>query len=266
MKFKLLAGAALAAVFAASGASAQVGWYGAADLGYHWPEGIKGDSSNLAANGIKYTWRFNQEDSWAGFARLGYQVADHWRVELEAGYRPGNIDSVRGGTNQAIAGLCAPGVTRTVAAPNCGSPSGKIEHWSVLGNVIYDIGPDWMINPFIGAGVGVAHVDLKTRGQLSNVTGVITAPSGANPSQQDIVIDDSDTVFAWQLLAGASWKATDRLKVDATYRFLSGSDGQFKSLGTGAIQPGTFQGKYRDSSVTVGLRYSFAAPPVTRPR
>ena len=31
MKFKLLAGAALAAVFAASGASAQEGWYGAVD-------------------------------------------------------------------------------------------------------------------------------------------------------------------------------------------------------------------------------------------
>src|SRR3546814_1411813 len=33
MKFKLLAGAALAAMFAATGASAQVGWYGAVDLG-----------------------------------------------------------------------------------------------------------------------------------------------------------------------------------------------------------------------------------------
>jgi opacity protein-like surface antigen len=51
MKFKLLAGAALAAVFAASGASAQVGWYGAVDLGYHWPDGIEGSSSNNAANG-----------------------------------------------------------------------------------------------------------------------------------------------------------------------------------------------------------------------
>ncbi|MCE2987711.1 MAG: hypothetical protein LW830_07635, partial [Phenylobacterium sp.] len=35
MKFKLLAGAALAAVTIASGASArEVGWYGAVDLGY----------------------------------------------------------------------------------------------------------------------------------------------------------------------------------------------------------------------------------------
>jgi opacity protein-like surface antigen len=45
MKFNLLAGAALAAVFAASGASAQdTGWYGAVDLGYHWPEGAEFES------------------------------------------------------------------------------------------------------------------------------------------------------------------------------------------------------------------------------
>ena len=265
MKFKLLAGAAMAAVFAASGASAQVGWYGAVDLGYHWPEGIKADSSNLAANGIRYTWRFNQQDDWAGFARLGYQVTDHWRVELEAGYRPGDIDSVRGGTTQVIPGLCTQGVLRTTAAPNCGSPSGKIESWTVMANVLYDIGPDWVIDPFIGAGLGVNHISLTTNGQFSNVTGVVTPIGGANPSIQNLAIDDSDTVFAWQLIAGATWKATDRLKIDATYRYLDTSSGQFNSTGTNALQPGTFQGRYVDNSVTLGLRYSFAPPPPPPP-
>src|SRR5438270_13455759 len=112
MKFKLLAGAALAVVFSASSAAAEVGWYGAADIGYHWPEGLRAASSNNAANGIPYIWEFSQKDDWTGFARLGYQVSDHWRVEMEVGYRPGNIDSVRGGSNQAVLGLCTPGVTR----------------------------------------------------------------------------------------------------------------------------------------------------------
>jgi len=133
MKFKLLAGAALAAVFAASGASAQsTGWYGAVDLGYHWPEGIEGQASNNGANGTPYSWDFNQEDDWAGFARLGYQLNDHWRVELEGGYRPGDIESVRGGTQNSILGLCTPGVVRTAAAPNCGSPTGEVESWTVM--------------------------------------------------------------------------------------------------------------------------------------
>src|SRR5438270_7557546 len=98
MKFKLLAGAALAAMFVASAASAQVGWYGAVDLGYHWPEGIDANSSANDASGAAYAWTFDQKASWASFARLGYQVNDHWRVELEGGYRDGDIDSVRGST------------------------------------------------------------------------------------------------------------------------------------------------------------------------
>ena len=138
MKFKLLAGAALAAVFAASGASAQnVGWYGAVDLGYHWPDSIEADSSNNAINGAAYSWDISQEDDWAGFARLGYQLNDHWRVELEGGYRPGDISAIRGGGNNAILGLCTPGVVRTPAAAQCGSPSGDVEAWTLLGNVIY---------------------------------------------------------------------------------------------------------------------------------
>ena len=52
MKFKLLAGVALAAVCAASGVSAQeTGWYGAVDLGYHWPTGLKTESDRNAPDG-----------------------------------------------------------------------------------------------------------------------------------------------------------------------------------------------------------------------
>jgi OOP family OmpA-OmpF porin len=263
MKFKLLAGAALAAVFSATGAAAEVGWYGAVDLGYHWPEALKATSSNLAANGIPYTWDFNQKDDWAGFARLGYQVSDHWRVELEVGYRGGDIKSVHGGTNQAVVGLCTPGVVRTTAAPTCGAPNGQMNSWSGLANVIYDVLPHSSLDPFIGVGVGVDHLTTKVDGQFSNVTGVVTPVGGTNPPFQNLHIDDNDTVFAWQALAGLAWKATDRLNVDLTYRYLSGADHSITSTGSSplGLQPGTFKGKYKDDSVTLGLRYSFAAPP-----
>ena len=71
MKFKLLAGAALAAVCTASatGAAAEVGWYGAADIGYHWPEGLRATSSNNAANGIPFIWDFSQKNDWTGLDR-----------------------------------------------------------------------------------------------------------------------------------------------------------------------------------------------------
>ena len=104
-KFGFLAGTALAAVFAASSASAQVGWYGAVDLGYHWSGKVDGRSSNPAANGQDYIWNFNQRHDWDAFARLGYQVTGRWRVELEGGYRPGNFSSIEGNASQAVLGL-----------------------------------------------------------------------------------------------------------------------------------------------------------------
>ena len=55
MKIKLLAGAALAALFAVGGvAHAEPdGWYGAVDLGYHWPDTFKVTSSTLGSQSIK---------------------------------------------------------------------------------------------------------------------------------------------------------------------------------------------------------------------
>jgi OmpA-OmpF porin, OOP family len=267
MKFKLLAGAALAAVFAASGASAQnVGWYGAVDLGYHWPDSIDADSSNNAINGAAYSWDISQEDDWAGFARLGYQLNDHWRVELEGGYRPGDISAIRGGGNNAILGLCTPGVVRTPAAAQCGSPSGDVEAWTLLGNVIYDFLPNSVINPFLGAGIGINHVKVDSVGQFSSVPLAAGATyTAANPAIQNLTIDDDDTALAWQVIAGLAWRATDRLNVDLTYRYLGGSDLDFASTGSHALQPGVFSGEYRDQSVTLGLRYSFAPPPPPPP-
>ena len=126
-----------------------------------------------------------------------------------------------------------------------------------MGNVIYDILPGSAFNPFIGAGIGVNHVKVDVTGQFSNIPGAITA---ANPAIQNLSIDDSDTAFAYQLIAGLAWKANDQLSVDLTYRYLGGSDVDFTSVGSNDLQPGVFSGEYRDQSVTLGLRYLFAAP------
>ena len=273
MKIKLLAGAALAAVAIASGASArEVGWYGAVDAGYHWPNGIDATSTNNAANGKPYDWTINQAEDWAGFARLGYQVSRNWRVELEGGYRPGDVDSVRGGASNAILGLCQPGVVRTATAPNCGSPTGSVVSITGMGNVIYDILPDSPLNPFIGAGIGINNVTADTIvGQFSTITPVGPAATATNPAQQNLSIDDSDTAFAWQGIAGVAWAVTDRLDVDLTYRYLSGSDLTFASKGTHALQPGAFAGAFAAAAFVAagffagafaGFSAAFFAPPL----
>src|SRR5204863_7558492 len=149
MKFKLLAGAALAAVFAAGSASAQEGWYGAVDLGYHWPEQFLLKSTANPPNG-PFKWDMDQQEKWTGFARLGYQFTPHWRAEIEAGYRPGDIEDFRGTSANTILGVCTPGVVRTATSSVCGSPDGDIESWTFMANVIFDVLPDSSITPFIG--------------------------------------------------------------------------------------------------------------------
>ncbi|MFN3560149.1 MAG: outer membrane beta-barrel protein, partial [Brevundimonas sp.] len=91
MKVKLLAGVAIAGLFAAGAASAEPnGWYGAIDAGYHTIGDIETVSQTTGPQ-----FDFEVDDSWAGFARLGYRFNENWRVELEGGYRDSNdIESV----------------------------------------------------------------------------------------------------------------------------------------------------------------------------
>jgi len=238
MKRVLLAGAALVVSGIATGASAQSfnGWYGAVDLGYHWPEGIETTSSLNAPDGQRYDWTFDHEEDWAGFVRLGYRVNPNWRVELEGGYRPGDIESVRGNGARfpgAPIGLCTVNVIRTPASPTCGAPDGSIESWSAMFNVIYDLNFVALqrIVPFVGVGVGANRISADVVGQFSNVSGVA-------PSIQNLVIDDEDTAFAWQALAGIAWNVSERLAGDLTHRWVDGGDVEFSAEGSNALQAG----------------------------
>lgn len=280
MKVKLLAGAALAAAFAASGAQAQgffgasgppsLGFYGALDAGWHQLErgGVHTHSSNNAPDGAPYGYKFaiQGEGDFAGFGRLGYRVTPNWRVEVEGGYRKGEIQSIRGSANRSQPyALCTAGVIRTAAAPTCGSPGGDLNAYTAMGNVIYDFLPNSKISPFLGAGVGGMNLSVKTLGQFSGkpTGGAFAANTAANPAYQNLSIDDDQWVFAYQGLAGLTYQATSQLSLDLTYRYIKTADAKFASVGSapGGFQPGVFRGKYQDQSLTLGVRYAFSPPP-----
>ncbi len=72
MKLNLLAGAALAALAVATGASAEQanGWYGALDAGYNSMGDYKARSESNMVDGGPFVYDISTEDTWAGFARL----------------------------------------------------------------------------------------------------------------------------------------------------------------------------------------------------
>ncbi|WP_295216716.1 outer membrane beta-barrel protein, partial [uncultured Brevundimonas sp.] len=158
MKTFVLASSAAAALALSAGAvSAEPnGWYGAIDAGYHMIDDINAESSTTGAN-----WNWEVNDGWAAFARLGYRFNPNWRVELEGGYRSGDIGRVRAVTGTQ--GLC----NLTPATGGCFSPEGDIESATLMANVIYDFGFEyWGVRPFVGLGAGVNRVKTDTIGGL----------------------------------------------------------------------------------------------------
>ncbi|HYD26882.1 OmpA family protein, partial [Brevundimonas sp.] len=77
-----------------------------------------------------------------------------------------------------------------------------------------------------------------------------------------LAADDSSSKLAAQALVGLTWAVSDRAMLDLTYRYLV-SNMEFE---TGDNAPGfdvgPFEGRYEDSSVSLGLRYSFGPEPV----
>jgi OOP family OmpA-OmpF porin len=119
--------------------------------------------------------------------------------------------------------------------------------------------------PFIGAGLGTAWVHNKAYGQLSGV------PPGA-ALFQNTSFDDVDQASPGK--ASWAWPGTSRELVAGPDRPLPADhDLQWGSVTTNAggraggavTDVGTFSGKYKDTSVTLGLRYTFGSPAAAPP-
>ena len=241
MKVKLLAGVAMAGLFAAGAASAEPnGWYGAIDAGYHTVGEIE-TISTTTGPGLTH----EIEDSWAGFARLGYRFNENWRVELEGGHRSaGEIESITNSVTGAAA-VC----NAVPAVGPCLIPDGEIFSTTLMANVIYDFGDaSWSLRPFVGIGAGVNLVDTQFIG------------ARAAPRTTAVGADDSSTELAAQGIAGLAWAISDRAHLDLTYRYLVSNFGfnTFSNPAAGGIGP--YEGRYDDShTLSLGLRYAFGA-------
>ena len=156
---------------------------------------------------------------------VGYKYRSGLRVEGEFSYRDTDADSVGGAAGS----------------------DGDASSFGFMANVLYDFG-NGRIVPYIGAGIGLAHVGFQ------NIT-----PVGGS------VVDDSDTVFAYQGIAGVAMPLNDLVALTLDYRYFATADPDFTTdSGTGV------ESEYANHSIMVGLRFSFGAPapapaPVAQP-
>lgn len=195
MKRVSLMAAVAAAVLttgAAGAASAQdTGWYVRGDLGGNFQGEVDGSPKAKA------------DDGWIASAGAGYALGNGFRAEGELAYLDSDLKGATGGD------------TTTLGA---------------FANGYYDFDTGGKLQPFVGAGLGFAKVEVDSP-----------------------LVDDDDTGFAYQLKAGLGYKFNERLTGEAAYRYLGVTD---VTLGSGVNR---LDGDFTSQAVTVGLRYKLGS-------
>jgi hypothetical protein len=225
-KLALLATAAsLATLALASTASAAsfTGWYGGVEAGANWVPNQNGvdDTIDPTFTG-GYTNKTEFDTGWAIMGSAGYSFGP-WRTELELGYRSNDISK-----------YVVPNASSTTQF----SDGGDVHQFTVMANALYDINvtPDYQLS--LGGGVGADFVGYK------------------NPNFHTDPIKDSDTVFAWQLMAGVS-RFMPYLNADVVlnYRYLQTDSVSFTEVDHFGDLHNDNYSNLDNHAVTLGLRW-----------
>jgi outer membrane protein OmpA-like peptidoglycan-associated protein len=198
--------------FAPGAARAQ--WYVGADVGAN----VNEDASVSAGtnNKTEYDWGA------VGLGQVGYSFGAP-KVEFELGYRAGDVSKVGGA-----------------------SGGGDIGALSTMVNGVWDFMPTSRVHPFLGAGIGAAHVVANDAARSGT-----WAYSG------------KDWQFAYQGIAGLGYDLTRNLMVKSQYRYFATTDYDVTAAANAKGSAG-----YANHAILVGLTWKFgpAAPaPVAAP-
>ncbi len=160
-----------------------------------------------------------------------------FRLEAEVGYREADLNTFTSGVaaipSTSGSGLSAAGVKPT---------GGDANALSFMINGMFDFGEDDSLQGFVGAGVGVARIDVQQ---------IYAAPSW---------LDDSDTGLAWQAIAGIRAPLSDSWDMGLKYRFFNASKVNLVDrLGRDV------ETRFRSHSLMGSLTYNFGGEPAPEP-
>jgi opacity protein-like surface antigen len=203
--------------FLSSGASAKdafsPGPYVQLDAGL----AIVGDS-DVSLFGVSGEAKFDP-----GFAvggAIGYRIEEWLRAEVNLSYRQAEVDK-----------LTAPGYTLEGA--------GDASAFATLVNLYIDFMPRSPVTPYVGAGIGVAIIDVDS-----------------DDSANVLIVNDDSTEFAWNVMAGAAWSVTDDVVLTLGYRYFSSTDAQLDATLVG-VGSGTMDVEFGVHEMMFGARYNF---------
>lgn len=117
----------------------------------------------------------------------------------------------------------------------------SVENKFAMINAYYDINTGTKFTPYIGAGIGIAHLEAQEEGFYVEKDG----------SKRPAIASDSRNTFAWQIGAGVSYALNDNFNVDFGYRYID--EGHVSYRDASSIN------KYEAKSheLSLGVRYTF---------
>lgn len=147
---------------------------------------------------------------------LGYTMSQ-FRLEGELGYAQADADE-----------LSVDGVGSV-------SADGDVSATRFMANGYWDIGTETAFTPYLGLGIGAAIVSVNDL-EVMNIK----------------VLDDDDTVFAYQFMAGIGYSVSKAVVLDLSYRYFATDDPELEDEAgaKGEVDVETH-------NVLFGLRYSF---------
>lgn len=218
-----------------------------------WYVGVEGggmivEDSKFDLGAAKSAVNVEHEKGYDVDGIIGYDFGG-FRAEFEVGYKDANLDKVT--TNVAGIGW-ANSMAGVRGVSSVGqqfeAADGNTRVLSFMLNGLLDFGNDDGWNGYIGGGAGIARVK-EAEYQLSKF-----GPAFVN---------DSDSKFAWQAIAGVRRAISSKVDLGLKYRFFN-----VDNVKTIAANGSQMKGDIRSHSLLASLIYNFgepAAPPPPPP-
>lgn len=200
-------------------------------------------NGTAVAAGTPYGWTTEFDDGMAASAEFGMRYGGGLRSGIELAYSKSDVDRHSGVT---LGGTLIDGVDAAVltgSATQLGATvgavvadgRGDITNTALFANLYYDFAMGGVFEPYVGAGIGFAQVDVDY------------SPSGVG------IINGDDTAFAWQLKGGVTWKIDPSWEAYGEYAYRQTDDLSFDNQ----LFPGSLDIENTQSIFSAGVRFRF---------
>lgn len=196
----------------------------------------------LALPGIAHAQWYVGADGGANFVQDSNLKSDTFTGDIKVGNETGYALQFHGGYAFRSFAFATPRVEAELGYRSSGlksltdieGTSGDTSVLSLMTNASLYFLPKRSWHPFVGAGIGMARVGVDWK------------------SGNGKLVDDTDTVFAYQGFAGVSYDVAKNWELSAQYRYFGTQDPEFKDTDGAKVT-----GEYSSHSILAGFTYKF---------